>query len=227
MLPEAKPRALMAWSSGKDSAWALHVMRDLGEVEIAGLLTTFNSAFDRVAMHAVRRELVEAQAEAVGLPLLAVPLPWPCSNAQYEAALWEALEAARSTLRISCIVFGDLFLEDVRRYRETMFAGSGLTPLFPLWDLPTARLAREMVESGLRARITCLDPLRLPASFAGRSFDATLLDELPTGVDPCGEAGEFHTFVYDGPMFAHPVPVEAGEVVERDRFVFADLLPAT
>jgi len=221
----SKPRALLSWSSGKDAAWTLHMLRRAGEVEVVGLLTTLNDEFDRVAMHAVRRALLEAQAEAAGLPLRAVPLPWPCSNAEYEAAMGRALAKAREEWGVTHIAFGDLFLEEVRAYRERQLDGTGLTPLFPLWGLPTRALAQEMIEGGLRARLTCVDPNRLPASWAGRAFDAALLHNLPPGVDPCGEAGEFHTFAHAGPMFARPIPVTVGEVVTRDGFVFADLLP--
>ena len=221
----AKPRALLSWSSGKDAAWALHTLRRAGEVEVAGLLTTLNAEGDRVAMHAVRRTLLEAQAEAAHLPLLQVPLPWPCSNADYEAALGRALAEAQEAWGVTHIAFGDLFLEAVRAYRERQLAGTGLTPLFPLWGLPTGALAREMIAGGLEARLTCVDPRRLPASFAGRTFDAALLQDLPPDVDPCGEAGEFHTFAHGPPMFSHPIPIAAGEVVTRDGFIFADLLP--
>jgi len=220
----AKPKALLAWSSGKDSAWSLHALRAAGEVEVVGLLTTINEAFDRVAMHAVRTELLRAQAAATALPLWPVPIPWPCSNAEYEAAMAAAMARARAE-GITQVAFGDLFLEDVRRYREERLAPIGITPLFPLWGTPTDALARRMVEAGLRARLTCVDPKSLDARFAGREFDAALLAELPPTVDPCGERGEFHTFAYDGPMFGRPVPVRAGEVVRRDGFVFADLLP--
>ena len=220
-----RPRALLSWSSGKDAAWALHALRQAGEVDVVGLLTTLNAEFDRVAMHAVRRVLLEAQAQAVGLPLVSVPLPWPCTNAQYEAALLGALSEAQATLDITQVAFGDLFLEDVRAYREAQMQKTGLTPLFPLWGLSTDKLARDMIAGGLRARLTCVDPRQLAPDFAGREFDAALLDALPPGVDPCGERGEFHSFAYDGPIFAHPVPVMAGEVVERDGFLFADLLP--
>ncbi|MGH9541509.1 MAG: ATP-binding protein [Terriglobales bacterium] len=218
-------RALISWSGGKDCAWALHRLRRHPEIELAGLLTTFNEAFDRVAMHAVRRELIAAQAEAAGLPLWPVPLPWPCDNAAYETRMRAACDRAVAE-GIELVAFGDLFLTDVRAYRERQMQGTGLSPLFPLWKLPTAELAREMIRSGLRARITCLDPRQLPKSLAGREFDAQLLAELPPGADPCGERGEFHTFVFAGPMFSAPIAVDAGEIVERDGFVFADLLPA-
>jgi uncharacterized protein (TIGR00290 family) len=220
------PRALLAWSSGKDSAWALNVLRQRAEVEVVGLLTTVNRTFDRVAMHAVRTELLAAQAAAVGLPLTTVEIPYPCSNAEYEAAMGAAVESARES-GIAAIAFGDLFLEDVRAYREDRLRGSGLTPLFPIWGIPTDALARDMVAAGLRARLTCVDPAKLPARFAGRDFDAALLADLaglPSPVDPCGERGEFHSFAYDGPMFARPLAIRAGEVVARDGFVFADLL---
>ena len=202
----------------------MHLLRQQG-VEIAGLLTTFNEVADRVAMHAVRHVLVEAQAAAAGLPLRAVPLPWPCSNHQYESLMAEACRAAVAD-GIDAIAFGDLFLRDVREYRERSLAGSGLEPLFPLWEMPTRDLAHEMIRSGLRARITCVDKKVLDASFAGREFDLALLADLPPQVDPCGENGEFHSFVYDGPMFRHPIPVTVGELRDADGFVFADLLPA-
>jgi uncharacterized protein (TIGR00290 family) len=218
---------LVAWSSGKDSAWALQVLRQAGEVEVVGLLTTFNEAFDRVAMHAVRRELVEAQARAAALPLINVPLPWPCSNTDYEEAMGRTLAEVRTQLKATHVAFGDLFLEDVRQYRESRMQGTGLTPLFPLWGIPTAELACTMVESGLKARITCVDSKRLSPSYAGRVFDGHLLAELPDEVDPCGERGEFHTFACAGPMFARPITVTLGEVVTRDGFVFADLVPET
>ena len=220
-----KPRVLLCWSSGKDSAWALHVLRQEGAVEVVGLLTTLNAAFDRVAMHAVRRPLLAAQAAAVGLPLILAHLPWPCTNELYDAAMRAALDTAQADLGVTHVAFGDLFLEDIRAYREERLQSTGLTPLFPLWGMPTDILARDMLEQGLKARLTCVDPRHLPASFAGRMFDTGLLEDLPPTVDPCGENGEFHTFAFDGPMFAHPVSAQPGEVVERDGFVFADLLP--
>jgi len=220
-----RTRALLSWSSGKDSAWALHRLRQAGEVDVVGLLTTINTAHDRVAMHAVRRELLEAQARAVGLPLWLVPLPTPCSNREYEEAMGDVLARAR-TAGVDEVAFGDLFLADVRRYREERLAGTGVRPLFPLWGRPTPALAREMLAGGIRAHLTCVDPTRVPATFAGRAWDAALLADLPATADPCGENGEFHTFVSAGPMFAAPLAVSAGAVVERDGFVFADLMLA-
>jgi uncharacterized protein (TIGR00290 family) len=221
-----RPKALVSWSSGKDAAWALHVLQQIGAVEVVGLLTTTNEAFGRVAMHGVREALVAAQADAVGLPLWDVPLPWPCSNEAYEARMAETcLRAVAEGIEI--IAFGDLFLEDVRDYRIQKLAGSGLMPLFPIWNPDTASLARDMVTAGLKATLVCVDPRALSASFVGRDFDATLLADLPPTVDPCGERGEFHSFAWDGPMFRQPVPIQRGEVVERDGFVFADLLPAS
>ena len=202
----------------------LHVLRQQGTYEIFGLLTTLNREFDRVAMHAVRRELLEAQAAAAGLPLWTAPLPWPCSNQEYECIMAEMCRKAVAA-GVQSIAFGDLFLEDIRAYRERQLQGTGLEPLFPLWLQPTADLAREMVAGGLRARLTCVDPRQLAPSYAGREF-SEIVDELPAGVDPCGERGEFHTFAYAGPMFAHPIDVESGEVVERDGFLFADLRQA-
>ena len=219
------PKALLAWSSGKDSAWTLHVLRQRGDVDVVGLLTTINQVHDRVAMHAVRTTLLQAQAAAAGLPLWPVPIPSPCSNQEYEAAMSAVIQRAQAE-GITIMAFGDLFLEDVRRYRERQLASTGITPLFPLWGLPTKELAANMIQSGLRARLTCIDPKQISASFVGREFDDSLLAELPPGVDPCGERGEFHTFAYAGPMFRHPIPVERGETVTRDGFVFADLLPA-
>jgi uncharacterized protein (TIGR00290 family) len=222
-VPNSPQKCLLSWSSGKDSAWTLHVLRQAAEVSVVGLLTTINEVHDRVAMHAVRTEVLRAQADAADLPLWPVPIPSPCSNAEYEAAMGAALVRARAA-GITVVAFGDLFLEDIRRYREEKLAGTGLAPIFPLWKRPTDVLARDMIRGGLRARLTCVDPKQLPATFAGREFDAALLAALPQSADPCGERGEFHTFAYDGPMFRHPVPVRTGEVVEREGFVFADLL---
>lgn len=219
-------RVLLSWSSGKDCAWTLHVLRQQPDVELVGLLTTFNEAADRVAMHAVRRELAERQATATGLPLWSVPLPSPCSNEEYEARM-RALIARAQAAGVSQVAFGDLFLEDVRDYRMRMMAGTGIEPVFPIWCPPgeTPVLARRMIDAGLRALLTCVDPRQLDPRFVGRSFDAELLAELPAGVDPCGERGEFHSFCHAGPMFEAPIPVRLGETVTRDGFCFADLLP--
>jgi uncharacterized protein (TIGR00290 family) len=217
-------KILASWSSGKDSAWMLHVLNQQHPGSVQGLLTTTNAAFDRVAMHAVRRPLVEAQARAARLPLHIVPLPWPCSNEDYDR-LMAAEAAARVADGYTHVAFGDLFLEDVRAYRESRMAGTGLTPLFPLWRIADTReLAHTMIAGGLEARLTCVDPRVLAPEFAGRRFDASLLADLPPGVDPCGERGEFHSFAYAGPMFAEPIAVEPGERVERGGFVFCDLL---
>jgi uncharacterized protein (TIGR00290 family) len=215
----------MSWSSGKDSALALHRAREALGLDVRRLLVTLNADADRVAMHAVRSELLEVQAERLGLPVHRVDLPWPCPNDTYGALMGEAVQTARAD-GAEGMVFGDLFLEDVREYREGTLAGTGITPLFPLWGEPTDRLAREMLAAGVRAVLTCVDPRVLPASFVGRAFDAELLADLPDGVDPCGERGEFHTFVWDAPGFSAPIPVELGETVERDGFVFCDVLPA-
>lgn len=217
-----RPKAWLCWSSGKDSAWALHVMRQRGEIEVVGLLTTVNAVHDRVAMHAVRVELLQAQADAIGLPLWKVPIPSPCSNQVYAAAMGNAIDRAKAG-GITVMAFGDLFLEDVRRYRETQLAGTGLTAVFPLWGLPTEALARAMIKAGVRARLTCVDPAQVPRTFAGREFDEELLRELPPSADPCGERGEFHTFAYAGPMFGQALSIRAGRIVEMDGFVFADL----
>ena len=201
----------------------LHVINQEYPQAAAGLLTTTNEAFDRVAMHGVRRQLLEAQAEAAGLPLHVLPLPWPCSNAQYESIMKSAIEGF-VTDGFTHVAFGDLFLEDVRRYREERLAGSGLEPLFPIWKTkPTSDLARDMIEAGLQARLTCIDPRKLDRSFAGRTFDQQLLADLPEGIDPCGENGEFHSFAFAGPMFTEAIKLTVGEIVDRDGFVFADL----
>ncbi len=225
----APAKTVLSWSSGKDSAWALHLLRARSDVQVVGLLTTVNAAAGteagpRVAVHQVREALLERQATAVGLPLWRVAIPDPCPNREYEAALGVAL-ARLSADGATAIAFGDLFLEDIRRYREAQLAGSGLKPLFPLWGLPTDGLAREMVAAGLRATLTRVDTGQLPASFAGRRFDAALFADLPPGADPCGERGEFHTFVHDGPMFIRPIGVRPGGIIERDGFAYADLLP--
>lgn len=218
--PQAFP-AFLSWSSGKDSAYALHEVRRRGLAEVVGLLTTVSEVYDRVAMHGVRAELLALQARAAGLPLVTVPLPRPCTNEIYEARMAAAVATIRAQ-GVGHVIFGDLFLEDIRAYREEKMRACGMEPLFPLWGRDTRALAEEMIASGLEARIACLDPRHLDARFAGRAFDRALLAELPTAVDPCGENGEFHTVVTAGPMFSAPIAVRAGEVVEREGFVFAD-----
>ena len=225
VVPAGRKRLLLSWSSGKDSAWALHVLRQKNEYDIVGLVTTVNENFARVAMHGVREELLQAQAGAAGLPLWRVPLPHPCPNGEYETRM-RALIARAVAAGVTHMAFGDLFLEDIRAYREQQLAGTGIAPVFPLWGLNTRELARAMIGAGLRAKLSCVDPKLLARDFAGRTFDETLLADLPAGVDPCGERGEFHSFCYAGPMFDRPIAITTGEVVERDGFVFADLLPA-
>ena len=217
-----KPRAWLSWSSGKDSAWALHVVRRQDEIEVVGLLTTVTEPYDRVSMHGVRRELLLAQAEAVGLPMHCVPIPAPCPNEVYEDAMRQAISEAKAQ-GIEQMVFGDLFLEDIREYRESRLEGTGIRPAFPLWGLPTRQLAQEMIAAGLVAHVTCLDPSKIPRELAGARFDEEFLNRLPAEADPCAENGEFHTCVSAGPMFREPIPVEIGETVERDGFVFTDL----
>jgi uncharacterized protein (TIGR00290 family) len=215
-------KTLLSWSTGKDSAWTAHVLRRRGDVEIGAILTTVNASASRVAMHAVRVELLQAQADALRLPLWQIPIPSPCPNEVYERAMADAVRRAVAE-NYTHLAFGDLFLEDIRRYREEKLAGSGLTPLFPLFGTNTAVLAREMVAAGIGARLTCLDPRQIDRRFAGREFDAALLDDLPASVDPCGERGEFHTFAYKGPMFLAPIDFDEGDTIERDGFVFTDL----
>lgn len=214
-------RVLLSWSSGKDSAWALYVLRQQPDIELVGLLTTLNTEFQRVAMHGTRLSVLEAQAEAASLPLWVVPLPWPCSNEIYERRMTEVCDRAVRE-HIDAVAFGDLFLPDVRAYREKQLQPTGLEPLFPLWQIPTASLAREMIAGGLRAKVVCVDTKQLSGSFAGREYDSALLNDLPPEIDPCAERGEFHTCAYAGPMFASPINLEPGEVVDRDGFVFAD-----
>lgn len=216
-------RVLLSWSSGKDCAWCLHLLRQQADVEVVALVTTFNQAADRVAMHAVRRTLAELQAERIGLPLWVVQLPWPCSNADYEERMKAVCDRAAAE-GIDAVAFGDLFLEDVRDYRIRQMEGTGLELLFPAWGIPTDKLARKMIAEGVKAKITCVDPSKLPKTFAGRDFDQSFLDDLPDGTDACGENGEFHSFVYDAPVFTRPIEIESGEIVERDGFVFADVM---
>jgi uncharacterized protein (TIGR00290 family) len=215
-------KTALSWSSGKDSAWTLHILRQQG-VDVSMLLTTVNTTHQRVAMHAVRRSLLEAQADAVGVPLMVVDLPWPCPNEVYEAQMKVAVDKLIAD-GFERIAFGDLFLRDIREYREKKMEGLPIKPIFPLWEIPTKQLANEMIAGGLKSRITYVDPKKLDTRFAGRVWDQSFLDELPTGVDPCGENGEFHTFAFEGPMLSKPLDIRSGEIVERDGFVFADLL---
>jgi uncharacterized protein (TIGR00290 family) len=215
-------KTILSWSSGKDSAWSLHALRSDPTIEVVGLLTTINAAFDRVAMHGVRRSILEAQAAAAGVPLHVVPLPWPCSNADYERLMGDYIRE-QVAAGIEAMAFGDLFLEDIRRYRETTLEGTGFTPLFPLWGKSTRALAEAMIDGGLVTYVATVDPAKLDASFAGRCFDRAFLDDLPPDVDPCGENGEFHTCVADGPMFDHALSIAVGDVAMRDGFIFADL----
>ena len=217
-----RQKILVSWSGGKDSAWALHMLRQQGRYELAGLVTTVNSVFQRVAIHGFRTELLEMQAGRVGLPLTTVALPYPCSNEAYEAAMKCCFAAAKAS-GITGVAFGDLFLEDIRAYREVQLGRAGLEPVFPVWGLETCALAHEMLGSGLRARITCVDLARLESSFAGREFDDRLLADFPPGTDPCGERGEFHTFAYAGPMFSSAIAIETGGLVEREGVAYADL----
>ncbi len=215
---------MLSWSSGKDSAWALHVMRQDPDISVTGLFCTINQQFERVAMHAVRVSLLQQQADSIGLPIRLIPIPYPCSNAEY-AKIMDGFITDVKQSGVECFAFGDLFLEDIREYREKSLSGSGITPIFPVWGMDTRVLATTMLESGLRAQITCVDPSQLSADFSGREFDADFLRDLPPQVDPCGENGEFHSFAFDGPMFGHKINICVGETTTRDDFVFTDLLP--
>jgi uncharacterized protein (TIGR00290 family) len=221
----ASPKALIAWSSGKDSAWALHETRVTGDFEIVGALTTVTDTFHRVSMHGVREELLCAQLDAAGLRPIIIHIPYPCPNDIYERKMTEAIAAARAS-GVTYMIFGDLFLEDVRAYRERQLSGTGIAPVFPLWGRPTRSLADGMIDAGTEAHICTVDLKKLPASFAGRRFDRVLLEALPAGIDPCGENGEFHSFVSAGPMLSRKVAVKTGQTVERDGFAYTDLLPA-
>jgi uncharacterized protein (TIGR00290 family) len=221
-----RPRALISWSSGKDSAFALHEVRRAGTFEVVGALTTVTETFQRVSIHGVRQEILRAQCEAAGLPQRIVPIPYPCPNEVYEARMGEAVAAAVRD-GVTHVIFGDLFLADIRAYREAKLAGTGITPVFPLWERPTPALARAMIASGLEAHLATVDLKKLPAEFAGRKFDAQLLADLPEGIDPCGENGEFHTCVVAGPMFSQRLEVSTGERVERDGYAYCDLVLTT
>jgi uncharacterized protein (TIGR00290 family) len=220
-----KPRAWLCWSGGKDSAWALYVERQRAEVDVVGLLTTVTGDYGRISMHGIREEVLFAQADAAGLPVHCVTIPAPCPNEVYAERMGQALKEAKAA-GVTSAIFGDLFLADIREYREKQLDGTGITPRFPLWNEPTGPLASRMIEAGIEARITCLDPSKMPRTLAGSLYDKRLLDALPSTVDPCAENGEFHTCVVNGPMFRHAVSVEVGETVDRDGFVFTDLLLA-
>ncbi len=217
-----KKKILMSWSTGKDSAWAFHKLKEHENMEMVGLFCTINAKFRRTAMHAVRVELLQMQAQRIGLPLDIIEIPWPCSNADYERIMGRYVENTQER-GVTGMAFGDLFLRDIRDYRIERLKGTGIEPLFPLWDHPTGKLAREMIEGGLRATITCVDPKQLDSRFVGRSFDHDFLADLPETVDPCGENGEFHSFVHDAPLFSAPINISVGEKVERDGFSFADI----
>jgi len=220
-----KKKTLLSWSSGKDSAWALHVLHQQKNFEVVGLFCTYNEKFERGAMHAVRNELILQQAEKTGLPIRLIPIPDPCSDSEYKAIMKEFIEQVKIQ-EIDCIAFGDLYLEDVRRYREESLSGTGITPLFPLWGIPTTELSRNMIKSGLQAIITCIDPKQLSTDFAGHEYNTTFLEQIPDHIDPCGENGEFHSFAFAGPMFNDKVNILLGETVTRDGYVFTDVLPA-
>ena len=217
-----KRKTLMSWSSGKDSAWALYKLQRNPEIDLAGLFCTVNKAFNRAAMHAVRVELLQQQAESIGLPLEIIEIPYPCSNDAYEEIMTLFVEKAKKN-NIEHFAFGDLFLEDVRNYREEKLKGTGITPIFPIWGIPTDKLSREMISSGLRAVITCIDPKQIPNDFVGKEYNESFLNDIPEGVDPCGENGEFHSFVFYGPMFKEQIEISFGDVVHRDGFVFMDI----
>jgi uncharacterized protein (TIGR00290 family) len=221
-----KRKTLLSWSSGKDSAWALHVLQREPHIDVAGLFCTVNKEFNRVAMHAVRVELLQQQAKSVSLPLYLIQIPYPCSNDEYADAMTSFIDEAEKE-NIECFAFGDLFLEDVRRYREDRLKETGITPIFPIWGIPTKELSREMIASGLKAVITCVDPRCIARELSGREYNESFLNDIPAGVDPCGEYGEFHSFAFDGPMFQNPIEIRLGETVHRDGLVFTDILPST
>lgn len=222
--PKMKQKVLMSWSSGKDSAWALYKLQQNPAIDLAGLFCTVTKAFDRVAMHGVRVDLLRSQARSIGLPLEVIEIPHPCSNAEYEAIMGRFVARAKND-NIDCFAFGDLFLEDVRNYRVEKLEGSGIEAIFPLWGIPTDQLVLEMINNGLRMVTTCIDPKKIPAAFIGREFNQEFLDALPDQVDPCGENGEFHSFVFAGPMFSEQIEISVGEIVHRDGYLFADILP--
>ncbi|MCK5001857.1 MAG: adenine nucleotide alpha hydrolase [Gammaproteobacteria bacterium] len=218
-----KRKTLMSWSSGKDSAWALYQLQKNPEIDLVGLFCTVNKEFDRVAMHGVRVELLQKQADSIGLPLEIIEIPYPCSNIEYEEIMGDFVEKAKQD-KVEHFAFGDLFLEDIRNYREEKLKNSGIKAIFPIWGIPTNELSREMINSGLRTVITCIDPRQTPKEFTGKEFNDSFLDSLPETIDPCGENGEFHSFVFDGPMFKEEINIVVGDIIHRDNFIFADIL---
>ncbi|MBL1293742.1 MAG: adenine nucleotide alpha hydrolase [Thiotrichales bacterium] len=218
-----KPRVMLSWSSGKDSAWSLHTILQSNDYEVVGIFTTVNAEFQRVAMHGVRLALLKQQAEAMGLPLTVIEIPWPCSNQDYESAFAHFISHVNKN--VEGFIFGDLFLDDIRQYRVSQLDGTGIKPVFPLWLIPTDELAQTMVSGGLKAIISCVDPKQCPKEFAGREYNMELLADLPSSVDPCGENGEFHTFVFDAPIYSKAIDIRVGEIIERNGFIFADIVP--
>lgn len=219
-------KTLLSWSSGKDSAWALHILRQDPCIEVVGLFCTINQASERVIMHGISVTLLQQQAKNIGLPLYLIKIPHPCNNHVYASAMTTFLDSIKKQ-NIEYVAFGDLFLEEIRKYREDHLKETGVTPIFPLWGIPTRILSREMITSGLQAITICIDPKRISDKFAGRMYNESFLKAIPNDVDPCGEYGEFHTFVFDGPMFEKTVEFIPGETVHRDGFVFTDLIPLT
>jgi len=220
-----KRKTLMSWSSGKDSAWALHTLRQDPTIDLVGLFCSVNKEFERVAMHGVRLELLERQAKSLDLPLEVIEIPFPCSNSDYEETMGAFVERAKAE-NIENFAFGDLFLKDIRQYREEKLKGTGISPLFPIWGIPTDQLIREMLAGGLKTMVTCIDPKQISEDFVGKERNADFLAILPENVDPCGEKGEFHSFAFDGPMFNEKIDIRVGDIVHRDGFVFADILSA-
>jgi uncharacterized protein (TIGR00290 family) len=219
-----KKKTLISWSTGKDSAWALHVLRQNSEIEIVGLFCTVNKVFDRVAVHGVRIDLLRQQAQSINLPLHIVYIPYPCSNEEYENAM-KAFISKTEEMGIEYFAFGDLFLENVRSYREKLLHGTGIKPLFPIWGTSTDSLSRQMISSGLKAVITCVGQKHLTSEFVGREYNESFINEIPKHIDPCGENGEFHSFAYDGPTFRYPIEIALGEIVFKEDACFIDLLP--
>lgn len=215
-------KTLLSWSSGKDSAWALYQLKKMPDIDLVGLFSTYNQKFERIAMHSTRLDLVKMQASEAGLPIELIPLPFPCSNEDYEKIMGDFIKSVIER-GITHIAFGDLFLEDIRQYRIDKLEGTGITPIFPIWGIPTNELSRTMIASGLRSQVTCIDPKQIPEEFAGQEYNSDFIESLPDSVDPCGENGEFHSFAFAGPMFKNHIPITVGETVKRDGFIFTDV----